>query len=259
MKKRMIALAMCTGLLTAMLTSCIQNDIGVKLNKNGTGTISATVGIEKDFYENFKELGTDPFEGMETTEYTYDSSTYVGHTETKEYESFEDIEQALLDMTYETDWIEEAREAQDKEAEENGWADSETDAEDSDADYTLITPPEKEVDPHIFKTVDIEKNSGIFYSVYSFNASLMPQADTEQYEANEMFHVTISLEMPEKITESKGGSVEDNKVTFEIADITEGAEIAAMCEVNNYAVVIGIVVLLVIAAGVILFLVKRNQ
>lgn len=69
MKKRMIALTMCAGLLATMLTGCIQNDIGVKLNKNGTGTISATVGIEKDFYENFKELGTDPFEGMETTEY----------------------------------------------------------------------------------------------------------------------------------------------------------------------------------------------
>ena len=47
MKKKIFALVMAVMMLAMMLTGCIQNDIGVKMNKNGTGSISATIGIEK--------------------------------------------------------------------------------------------------------------------------------------------------------------------------------------------------------------------
>ena len=45
MKKKIFALVMAVMMLALMLTGCIQNDIGVKMNKDGTGSISATIGI----------------------------------------------------------------------------------------------------------------------------------------------------------------------------------------------------------------------
>ena len=160
MKKKIFALVMAVMMLAMMLTGCIQNDIGVKMNKDGTGSISATIGIEKDFYQNLKQMGSDPFEGKTTTEYTYDDSTYVAYTEVKEYSSYEEMEKALLEMTYDTELIEDAQQAQD--AEMNG----ENEDFDGNGEDVIVIPdtepeaPEK--DNHIFSSVNIEKNSGIF-------------------------------------------------------------------------------------------------
>ncbi|MBQ8048416.1 MAG: hypothetical protein IJ271_02050 [Bacteroidales bacterium] len=255
MKKKIFALVMAVMMLAMMLTGCIQNDIGVKMNKDGTGSISATIGIEKDFYQNLKQMGSDPFEDKTTTEYTYEDSTYVAYTEVKEYSSYEEMEKALLEMTYDTELIEDAQEAQD--AEMNG------DNEDFDGngddvivlpDYEEPEAPEK--DNHIFSSVNIEKNSGIFYSSYTFNAVMNPQSnDGLDYDMNEAFKVTLTVEMPEEITQSKGGKVEGNKITFDIADVTESQEFAATCESNNTGVVIGIVIgLVVIVAGIFCFI-----
>ena len=63
MKKKIFALVMAVMMLAMILTSCIQNDISVKMKKDGTGSISATIGIKKDFYQNLKQMGSDPFEG----------------------------------------------------------------------------------------------------------------------------------------------------------------------------------------------------
>lgn len=242
MKKKIFALILAVTALAMMLTGCIQNDIGVKLNKDGSGSISATIGIEKEFYENLKGLGSDPFEGKETTEYTYEDSTYVAYTEVKKYSSYEEMEKALLEMTYETELIEEAEKAQNEE----------TDGNEVDTPPVYDEPAKPEQDNHIFSSVNIEKNSGIFYSSYTFNAVMNPQSNEGlDYDVNDTFKVTLTVEMPEEITQSKGGKVDGNKITFDIADITESQEFAATCEANNTGVVIGIVIgLVVIVAGV---------
>jgi uncharacterized surface anchored protein len=73
-----------------------------------------------------------------------------------------------------------------------------------------------------------------------------------EYDLNETFKVTLSVEMPAEIASAKGGTVEGNKVIFDIADITESQELAATCEENNTGVVIGIVVgLVVLVAGLV--------
>ena len=254
MKKKIFALVMTVMMLAMMLTGCIQNDIGVKMNKNGTGSISATIGIEKDFYQNLKQMGSDPFEGKTTTEYTYEDTTYVAYTEVKEYSSYEEMEKALLEMTYDTELIEDAQDAQD--AEMN---DDDEDFDGNGEDVIVIPDTEPEVpekDNHIFSSVNIEKNSGIFYSSYTFNAVMNPQSnDGLDYDMNDAFKVTLTVEMPEEITQSKGGKVEGNKITFDIADVTESQEFAATCESNNTGVVIGIVIgLVVIVAGIFCFI-----
>ena len=193
---------MAVMMLAMMLTGCIQNDIGVKMNKDGIGSISTTIGIEKDFYQNLKEIGSDPFEGKTTTEYTHEDYTYVAYTEVKEYSSYEEMEKALLEMTYDTELIENAQKAQDDEM------NADNESFDTSSDDLIVVPyydepkvPEK--DNHIFSSVNIEKNSGIFYSTYTFSASMNPQSnDGLDYDMNEAFKVTLTVEMPEEITQT---------------------------------------------------------
>lgn len=249
MKKKVFALLMSTIMLLSLLTGCIHQDMGVKMNKDGTGSITTTLGIEKDFYEQLKSMGSDPFEGKTVSEYQYDGSTYVSYAETKEYSSYEEMKKALLEMTYETEMLEDAQgtEVEDEHSVE----------EESNDIFDITIEEEKENAPapaqdnHIFSSVNIEKNGGIFYSSYTFAAVLNPQnGDGLDYDLNETFKVTLTVEMPTEITGAKGGTVEGNKVVFDIADITATQELAATCEENNTGLVIGIVIgLVVLVAG----------
>lgn len=245
MKKKIITLIVGVIMLAMMLTGCIQNNVGIKINEDGTGSISATIGIEKDFYNSLIENGSDPFEGKATKEYTFEDKTYVSYTEAKEYGSYDEMEKALLDMTYNNSLIEDAQNCEENED---------------------ITVYEKDVaisekDNHIFSSVDIESNSGIFYSSYTFNAVMNPPLDEEpDYDLNSVLKVTLTVEMPDEITQSKGGKVEVNKITFDVADITESQEFVAMCESNNTAMVIGIVAgLTLVVAGIILFIKLKKE
>ena len=103
--------------------------------------------------------------------------------------------------------------------------------------------------------MEIEKNGGIFYTAYSFKAELNPQtpaaSDDESMidmdiPMDDVFHMTFSIEMPAEITEANGGTVEGNKVTFEIDDITEAAEFSVNSEQSNIAAIVIIVIALVI-------------
>ncbi|MBO5127683.1 MAG: hypothetical protein J6D10_08945 [Clostridia bacterium] len=230
--------------IAALLTGCVESDIGVKLNADETGTISATIGIEEDFYDQLVEMGATVFEDKETTTYEHDGKTYISYAESTEYKCFEEIEQALLAMTYETDMFDDL-ESEDIPVEDDV-ADEETDATEEE--------PAPETDTHVFKSVEIEKNGGIFYTVYSFKAELNPQtaeADDESMvdmdiPMDDVFHMIFSIEMPAEITEASGGTVEGNKVTFEIDDITEAAEFSVNCEQSNIAAIVIIVIALVI-------------
>lgn len=247
--KKIATLILSTLMLVGLLSGCVQNDLGVKINSDGTGSVAMTLGLEQEFYEQLKASGSDPFEGKTTTTYTDGEDTYVAYTETTEYESYEDIEKALLDMEYDYDKIEGTSE------------DDETPNETHPSDYTLMQPTEAEKDAHIFKSVNIEKNSGIFYTTYTFKAVMNPQPkDSESgYATNDIFKVTVSVEMPSDITQAKDGKVDGNKVVFEIEDITEANELAATAESNNIGVVIGIIAVLVIVFAVVVFLVKRQK
>ena len=252
---------MSTIMLLSLLTGCIHQDMGVKMNKDGTGSITTTLGIEKDFYEQLKSMGSDPFEGKTVSEYQYDGSTYVSYAETKEYSSYEEMEKALLEMTYETEMLEDAQgtEVEDEhsvEEESNDIFDITIEEEKEDAP-TPTTPAQNN---HIFSSVNIEKNGGIFYSSYTFAAVLNPQnGDGLDYDLNETFKVTLTVEMPTEITGAKGGTVEGNKVVFDIADITATQELAATCEENNTGLVIGIVIGLVILVAGAMCLIKFKK
>ena len=247
--KKTLAILLSAVMMIAMLTGCIHQDMGVKMNKDGTGSITTALGIEKDFYDQLVSMGSDPFEGKTTTEYEYDGSTYVSYAESKEYSSYEEMEQALLDMTYETELIEDAQEDTSDDGEVDGVIDVAAEAEEALAQ-----------DNHIFSSVRIEKDSGIFQSTYTFHAVLNAQSnENPDYDMNDTFKVTLSVEMPCEITDSKGGSAEGNKIVFDIADITESQELSATCEENHTGAVIGITLAVValVVGLVFLFMSKK--
>ena len=149
--KKAMAILLSAVMMIVMLTGCIHQDMGVKMNKDGTGSITTTLGIEKDFYDQLVSMGSDPFEGKTTTEYEYDGTTYVSYAESKEYSSYEEMEQALLDMTYETELIEDAQEDTNDDGEVDGVIDVAAEAEEAPAQ-----------DNHIFSSVSIEKRQRHF-------------------------------------------------------------------------------------------------
>ena len=244
--KKHITLLMAIVCMFAMLTGCVQQDIGVAINADGTGTVSATIGIEEDAYEQLVSMGSDIFEGKETSTYEHDGKTYVSYTETKSYENYEDIEKALLEMTYESDVF-------------DGLNTEDFETEDAEESAEAAEPAP------IFKSVSIDKSSGLFYSNYTFKAEMNPQeiADSEDIEMDlpidtDSFRMTFTVTMPSDITQANGATVEGNKAVFEIDDITEAQEISVICEQNNVAAVIVIIVVLVIVLGLFFFLTKRK-
>ena len=244
--KKHIMLLMAIVCMFAMLTGCVQQDIGVAINADGTGTISATIGIEEDAYEQLVGMGTDIFDGKETSTYEYDGNTYVSYTETKSYENYEDIEKALLEMTYESDVFDGLN------------------TEDFETEDAVESAEAAEPAP-IFKSVSIDKSSGLFYSNYTFKAEMNPQeiSDSEDIEMDlpidtDSFRMTFTVTMPSDITQANGATIEGNKAVFEIDDITEAQEFSVVCEQNNVTAVIVIIVVLVIVLGLFFFLTKRK-
>lgn len=244
--KKHIMLLMAIVCMFAMLTGCVQQDIGVALNADGTGTVSATIGIEEDAYNQLVGMGSDIFEGKETSNYEHDGKTYVSYTETKSYENYEDIEKALLEMTYESDVF-------------DGLNTEDFETEDAEESAEAAEPAP------IFKSVSIDKSSGLFYSNYTFKAEMNPQeiSDSEDIEMDlpidtDSFRMTFTVTMPSDITQANGATIDGNKAVFEIDDITEAQEFSVVCEQNNVVAVIVIIVVLVIVLGLFFFLTKRK-
>ena len=247
--KKFLTLALCALMLVATLTSCVAEDIGIKLNKDGTGTIALKMGIKEDYYDMMTGAdGNSIFDGKETSEVTIDGEKYIAVTETKEYKSFDEIEKALLELTYNTEEYEDA--VGEGAEEEDGIADSEIAVAPAETTETEVLP--------VFKSVEIVKNEGLFYTNYTFNAVLNPLPKNAEYDFNDMMKLSITLEMPEAISQTNGGTVEGKTVTFDIEDLTNETELLASAEANNYVVIVSIVVVLVLVLALFLFLTKKK-
>ena len=64
--------------------------------------------------------------------------------------------------------------------------------------------------------------------------------------------------MPGGISQTKEGTIEGNTVTFEIKDLKQENEFAVSSDSNNVGMIIGIIVVLAIILGVILFFVRKK-
>ena len=65
--------------------------------------------------------------------------------------------------------------------------------------------------------------------------------------------------MPEKITQSKGGSADGNTIVFDFGELIEQTEIAAVSEANNYGVVLGICGGLIVVVAVLFIIIRKRK
>ena len=224
MKKTATLLLMMLVLMFA-LTGCIHSGIDVSIRNDGTGSLGVTMGFEEDFYNELIANGDNPFEGKKTFTYSFNDETYVGCRETKEYTSFDELRDALMDMKYATEYIQ-------------------TSEEDTEPENLPI-----------FKNVIIEKGTGLFKTDYSFHAELNEQKNEESsmYDFNDIFKVSVSIEMPGEITEYRGGELSENKVVYDLQDLTKSNELYVSSQAVNTAAVVTViaVVIVIMAVGVI--------
>ena len=154
----------------------------------------------------------------------------------------------MLELTYNTEEYEDA--VGEPTEEDEVIADSEIAVAPTETTETEVLP--------IFKSVEIVKNEGLFYTNYTFKATLNPLPKNAEYDFNDMMKLSITLEMPEEISQTNGGTVEDKTVTFDIEDLTNETELLASAEANNYVVIVSIVVVLVLVLALFLFLTKKK-
>ena len=264
--KKVLSIMLCAVFLVLCLTGCVYEGVDVKLNQEGTGTVSMTVGFEKDFVDQMLG-GQNPFEGKETSEIEYDGETYIAYTEVANYESFEDITKALLEMTYDTETLNvlgeeeaayntELQTPTEPEAELpiEPETDEETDSHGLTADDTVDFDTEYS-DNHIFKSVEVKKEGSKYIFAAVLNAA---DGQIQGYDMSEIFKVSISVEMPGKVTAYKNGTVEGNKVTFDLSDLSEETEIYAESKVTSKIPAIIGIALAVIAVVVFIILKKKK-
>lgn len=222
MKTKLTALLLSVLCLTTLLAGCVRTELGVALHDDGTGVITTTVAVKEDAYNTMKQSGTDPFDGRTTEKVTYDDTAYISCSEVTERLSYEELETQLKAVRL--------------------------DASDEES-------------PLLFSDVSIEKNGGLFYNSFTFKAKTAAQIDTgedQMQDVNGMYKFFVKVTMPGSISQTKDGVVEGNTVTFAIEDLTQENEFAVYSDSNNVGVVIGIIVVMALILGAILFFVKKK-
>ena len=231
MKK--VILLITSIVLTLSLAGCIRTDIGVTLNKNGTGSVCVSVGIEESAYNELATTyGANFFEGKTPIPEKYGDTTYMTVKETTSCSSYDEIKNKLLSLTYNTQGL--------GIDEQSSGVDSST------------------VDNHVFSSVVIDRTSGIFYSVYTFRATVNAlQLDNRQL--SNAFLFTITVNMPGKITQSIGAKPDGKSIVFDLTSSSSTNEIAAVSESYNYGLVIGICVAMSVAVAAFIIFIKRKK
>lgn len=253
--KKIIAILLAALTPTLFLTGCAYEDLNVKLNKNGTGSIAVTVGLRKDLADELTS-GRNPFEGKETEEVEVDGETYIACTEVKEYGSFEEIEKALSEMTFDSGDFAGVSDIEEQTSDET----DEHVSLDGFSDDLILTDPEEEEtktneDGRIFKSVSVRKDG----SKYIFHAVVNKIGGQIQgYDVSDIFRIDITVEMPASIRTYMNGTVEGKKVTFDLSDMSKETELYAECKVAS---VVPIIVCGVIAAGCLaaFFILKKKK
>ena len=113
----------------------------------------------------------------------------------------------------------------------------------------------EESDNHIFKSVEIKQDG----SKYIFDAVLNPLAgDVSGYDMSDIFKVSVSVEMAAKITAYKNGTVDGNKITFDLSDMSKETELYAECKTASIVPVV-ICGILVVASLVAFFVLRKRK
>lgn len=235
--KKTVSLMLCFLLAAALLTGCMQSDIGVSLKEDGTGTVSVSVELEESLYAKLKESGTDPFVSLDRTPLEKDGVRYIKGEKVTECSSYKEIEETLLGLTCdpslfnvletETETDTGSGNGTETGAEnENGEVPESEAAEMPAAEAAAASAPVP-----LFRSVEIRKEGRVIHTVYSFRAVLNPVMTQE---GKEIPPLRLTVELPEKITESRNGETEGNRIGFDLSSFPEETELSAVSEATDW-------------------------
>lgn len=103
----------------------------------------------------------------------------------------------------------------------------------------------------LMQSVELQTKGGLFYTSSTFQASTGTLN-------NAAWSADISLTMPGRISQVKGGSVQGQTVRFHLGNLTQENDLAAYSESNNVGAVLIIILVLLAAVAGFFLLTKRD-
>ena len=202
------------------LVGCVRMDIGVEINDDGTGSLTAKMSIEESAYNELVSMGEiDEDDAGDYKKEKIDGKTYYSITETEKYESLEDIADALEDL----ECIDGSQIFENVKIKEK----------DGGKKFTIT-----------FETPVIENpTEGMGYG------------DEEDW-----LVVTLTVKMPGKIADTNGEKQKRNTVCFTLDDFSDEAEYhAESVATSPVGTIIIVVVGVAVAAGATVFLLNLKK
>lgn len=243
-RKFYMLVLLCTSVLL-MLTSCVRSGVNINIKEDGSGFVEVSYGVAENYYNSMLEQSdTDIFEGKQTGLVSEDGKDYVCYVENKQFNSYDELKDILLDLEYDTTTL------------------SSGDTEEETDDTWESEVPE---DYHIFKSVDAGKRSSVIDDTYYFTATVNSQKmDMDDLallnlDAGDIFRLVISVTMPGEI-KADGADIEGNTATFTITDLSQETVISAEgSQVNVVQIILFAVAFVLLIALVILLVCGKKK
>ncbi|MCP3032285.1 hypothetical protein LF817_13135 [Halobacillus sp. A1] len=224
------------AVLVLALAGCVQGDFGVKINKDGSGVHTITLGIEESVFEQFGgsegetiDSTNDDLEAQGYTVENYNEDGYVGFRATKEFEEVSDMQ-----LVPDTEGLSEAG------------IDAPAD------DSSVVNSP-----------VDLKMEEGLFTDTYLFEGEMdlsnsAGLGGMEQMLASQM-DMTFTLELPIRPSDHNADEADGRVLTWDV-DLTGTNNIMVEAKAPNITnIIVASVVVLVVVAGLMFFVRRRKK
>ena len=221
MRRKTAAMLLSALLLATLLTSCVKQEVDVKVKSVGTSTVSVKYGIDSDVYKLLLSEGyDDPFKGLKTKTERSDGTTWVCYTEKKRCLSFGSVEKALKNVKF--------------------FSGDNVDDLKSSA---------------LLSSVNLQRKPGLFKVSYILKFTVNGQEISESFSENINVKLKISMPgeyNPERSEGKMSGS--DGMITVRPKTLTEDSDYKIVTERPNYLVIGGFIysAMICIAAAILM-------
>ncbi|MBR2294142.1 MAG: hypothetical protein IJ869_00065 [Clostridiales bacterium] len=210
MKKWLVAIM--SAALLVFAAGCVRVQYDIELNKDGTATLGGIFALNAEYFSE-EDLSNE--DGNEVQHYTFDGTDYIGYDISKEFESYDELSEYLV------------------ENEEEG--------------SSLFEDAEITIDKGLFSTT-------YTFDATTVNLAGESTEGEDSYDASSMYKVMINLTMPGKVTELEGGEQNDDGVIefeFNPSGVNEYHAVSKSTNVVAIVITIVVIVAVLVAAGLV--------
>lgn len=238
-KKKITVLLLLVATVLMLCTGCVRSGVGVIIEPDDTGVVEISIGINEKYMETLKEEfgGSDPFEGKNTSVLTDGGERYICALEYKSFRNLEELEEILLGLEYDFEWL--------------------------DEEYSESESAEEEVNYHIFKSAEVTHTSNFFGDKYKLSLITMPHETEDDLSliginSDDFFKLVIAVTMPGEIT-AEGAEITGNTASFKIVDLSKEQVLNVAGSTTNVKGMIAVGVSMVVLIIVFILVLKRKK